>query len=59
MHKETKIISLSLPFRMGSVNCYLIETDSGYVLIDTGIHIAAKSLSGNLKALAVSPDCSS
>jgi glyoxylase-like metal-dependent hydrolase (beta-lactamase superfamily II) len=33
---ETKIITLRLPFRMGSVNCYLVEANSGHVLIDTG-----------------------
>ena len=25
-----------MPFKMGSVNCYLIKTGNGYVLIDTG-----------------------
>jgi glyoxylase-like metal-dependent hydrolase (beta-lactamase superfamily II) len=25
-----------MPFKLGSVNCYLVETDAGYVLIDTG-----------------------
>jgi glyoxylase-like metal-dependent hydrolase (beta-lactamase superfamily II) len=36
MLQEIKTISLSLPYRLGSVNCYLIETDTGYNLIDTG-----------------------
>jgi len=36
MPQEIKTISLSLPYRMGSVNCYLTETDTGYILIDTG-----------------------
>ncbi len=36
MSTEIKTISLSLPYRLGSVNCYLIKTDSGYILIDTG-----------------------
>ncbi len=36
MHQEIRIIRVALPFRLGSVNCYLIETDAGYVLIDTG-----------------------
>ena len=35
MRQEIKTISLSLPYRLGSVNCYLIKTDTGYVLIDT------------------------
>lgn len=29
-------IGLPLPYRLGSVNCYLIETKAGYILIDTG-----------------------
>lgn len=33
---EIKTISLPLPYRLGSVNCYLIRSGSGYVLIDTG-----------------------
>ena len=36
MPQEIKTIGLSLPYRMGSVNCYLTETDTGYILIDTG-----------------------
>jgi len=36
MQREIKTISLPMPLRMGSVNCYLIKTDAGYVLIDTG-----------------------
>lgn len=29
-------IKLNLPFRLGQVNCYLIKTDTGFILIDTG-----------------------
>ena len=36
MKPDIRIINLLLPYRLGSVNCYLIETDAGYVLIDTG-----------------------
>ena len=36
MPQEIKTISLSLPFKLGSVSCYLTETDTGYILIDTG-----------------------
>ena len=36
MQQEIRPISLSLPFRLGRVNCHLIETNTGYVLIDTG-----------------------
>jgi len=36
MALEIKTISLPLPLRFGSVNCYLIKTNSGCMLIDTG-----------------------
>ena len=36
MPLEIKTINLLLPYRLGSVNCYLIKTNTGYILIDTG-----------------------
>jgi hydroxyacylglutathione hydrolase len=43
MPPEIKTIRLPLPSRLGSVNCYLIETASGGMLIDTGCgHSRAK-----------------
>ena len=36
MAPEIKTICLALPLRLGTVNCYLAKTTSGYVLIDTG-----------------------
>ncbi len=36
MTTEIKTISLSLPYRLGSVNCYLVKTDTVFILIDTG-----------------------
>ncbi len=36
MPQEIKTISLPLPYKLGSVNCYLIKTDTGDILIDTG-----------------------
>lgn len=36
MQQEIKTINILLPYKLGSVNCYLIETDTGYILIDTG-----------------------
>ena len=36
MTQEIKTINLMLPFKMGGVNCYLIKTSSGFILIDTG-----------------------
>jgi glyoxylase-like metal-dependent hydrolase (beta-lactamase superfamily II) len=36
MPAEVNSINLSLPFKLGSVNCYLIKTHDDYILIDTG-----------------------
>jgi hydroxyacylglutathione hydrolase len=49
MPSGIRILSLPLPFRMGSVNCYLIPTTTGCVLIDTGSSTARKVLLEQLK----------
>jgi len=36
MQHAINTIMLSLPLGMGKVNCYLIDSDDGYILIDTG-----------------------
>ena len=36
MPQGIKTIRLLLPLKLGSVNCYLIKTDTGDILIDTG-----------------------
>lgn len=36
MTQETITITLSMPYRMGTVNCYLIRSGMDYILIDTG-----------------------
>ncbi len=33
---EIKTITLALPHHLGTVNCYLVKTSTGYILIDTG-----------------------
>ncbi|HLE52004.1 MAG TPA: MBL fold metallo-hydrolase [Anaerolineales bacterium] len=55
MQKEIKTISLSLPFRVGSVNCYLIATDAGYVLIDTGGSNSRQRLVSELERAGCKP----
>jgi hydroxyacylglutathione hydrolase len=55
MKNEIKTINLPLPFRMGSVNCYLIETDSGYVLVDTGGSNCRKELVRELESAGCKP----
>jgi glyoxylase-like metal-dependent hydrolase (beta-lactamase superfamily II) len=34
--EELTIIALALPLKLGTVNCYLVKTGAGFVLIDTG-----------------------
>ena len=36
MSQEIISIELKLPLRTGRVNCYLVKTDTGFILIDTG-----------------------
>jgi hydroxyacylglutathione hydrolase len=48
-------ISLPLPFKLGSVNCYLVETDAGYVLIDTGGSNGRANLERALKGAGCRP----
>lgn len=55
MPNEIKPISLSLPFRMGSVNCYLVSTGSGYILIDTGGSNSRRVLAGELERAGCKP----
>jgi hydroxyacylglutathione hydrolase len=33
---DIRILSLPLPLRLGRVNCYLLETAAGFLLVDTG-----------------------
>jgi hydroxyacylglutathione hydrolase len=51
MTPEIKTIRLPLPFPMASVNCYLIKTDSGCILIDTGCANSRKELERELSAV--------
>jgi hydroxyacylglutathione hydrolase len=58
MPSEVQTIRLPLPFRLGSVNCYLIKTASGGMLIDTGCASGRAKLerelgAGNLKLIVL------
>ncbi|MCP4541171.1 MAG: MBL fold metallo-hydrolase [Chloroflexi bacterium] len=54
--QEIKTISLSLPLKLGSVNCYLVKTNTGYILIDTGSSNARTGLEKELKSVGCKPD---
>ena len=55
MQQEIKTISLLLPYKLGSVNCYLIETDTGYILIDTGGSNKRNDLEKELESAGCKP----
>ena len=48
-------INLQLPLRMGSVNCYLVQGDSGFLLIDSGMPGSRKALLQALERLGCWP----
>ena len=52
---QIKTINVSLPYRMGSVNCYLLENDSGFILIDTGSSNKRAELEGALDSAGCKP----
>jgi hydroxyacylglutathione hydrolase len=53
--QDIQILSLPLPLRMGSVNCYLVETAAGHILIDTGGVKARRLLHTKLQNAGCSP----
>jgi len=55
MPKGIRTITLPLPYRLGSVNCYLVETDTGYILIDTGGSNKRRELEGELESAGCKP----
>jgi hydroxyacylglutathione hydrolase len=55
MPQEIKTINLLLPYRLGSVNCYLIKTDTRYILIDTGYTRKRTDLEKELESAGCKP----
>ena len=55
MPQEIKTISLLLPYKLGGVNCYLIKTDIGYILIDTGCSNKRTDLEKELESASCKP----
>jgi len=53
--KEITTIRLPLPYRLGSVNCYLIETEAGFILIDTGCSNKRTELEKRLESAGCKP----
>jgi len=55
MPQEIKPISLLLPYRLGSVNCYLIKANIGYILVDTGSSKRCADLEKELERAGCKP----
>ena len=55
MTQEINTINLSLPFNVGSVNCYLVAADTGYILIDTGGSNKRRELEAELETAGCQP----
>jgi hypothetical protein len=53
--QKIRTITLSLPYKLGSVNCYLVETDTGFVLIDTGAANKRAELENELGSAGCKP----
>jgi glyoxylase-like metal-dependent hydrolase (beta-lactamase superfamily II) len=53
--QEIKTIKLALPLRLGSVNCYLIENNHGFILIDTGASNQRNELENELVSAGCQP----
>ena len=55
MPLEITQIRVALPYRLGSVNCYLIKTETGFVLIDTGSSNGRAELEHQLERAGCKP----
>lgn len=53
--EKVRIVTLPMPFRMGTVNAYLVETGHGFVLIDTGTSNARDELERELASVGCTP----
>ena len=52
---DIKTIRLMLPYGLGTVNCYLIHTESGFILIDSGPYSARSELEKELEDAGCKP----
>jgi glyoxylase-like metal-dependent hydrolase (beta-lactamase superfamily II) len=50
-----EVITLALPMRLGSVNCYLTKTEDGFILFDTGGSNQRAELDRRLSAAGCAP----
>jgi glyoxylase-like metal-dependent hydrolase (beta-lactamase superfamily II) len=50
-----KSITLTMPYRLGTVNCYLVKTAGGFVLVDTGTSNRRTELESELSRIGCEP----
>ena len=55
MPSEIRSITLPLPYTLGTVNCYLLQTNTGFVLIDTGASNNCTELESALSSAGCQP----
>ncbi len=55
MPQEIKTICQPLPYHLGSVNCYLLSSDAGFLLIDTGCSNQRLRLDNELENAGCTP----
>jgi hydroxyacylglutathione hydrolase len=55
MREEIVTITFPLPHRLGTVNCYLVKTAAGFILIDTGFSKARAALQQALEKTGCRP----
>jgi hydroxyacylglutathione hydrolase len=53
--QKIKVISQTFPHNFGTVNCYLIKTDKGFILIDTGLSIKRNEIEKELEESGCRP----
>ena len=53
--EDIKIITLPLPYKLGTVNCYFVETGTGFILIDTGSSNRRAELESQLTGAGCKP----
>ncbi len=55
MDQRVRTVTLTLPFHLGKVNCYIVPAGSGFVLIDTGAPSGRRALERELEKAGCRP----
>jgi hydroxyacylglutathione hydrolase len=53
--QEIRVLTLPLPYHLGRVNCYLVQSGTGYLLIDTGASNSRADLEQELACAGCEP----